>query len=284
MRTVELDALSYTDIRFRDTEFFSESWLKRHTFSLYRNTPRPSSAFFLISADLSATFVSQNGESVTVRKGDILYIPEGICYHTRVSGNSTGAVGTYTVNFRLFDDEGEGLLLSNTISVLAHTEDNTPVLRAVSLGRAICEPDGIANEQKRNLLQINAAFYSLLDAIVTAAEEHSDTYYPIRIGAAALQSEWNRNEKIEKYAALCDVSPAYFYRCFRAWSGKSPVEYRNLLRLSNAETMLRYTDMRVSEISELIGFEDPFYFCRLFSRHYGSSPQKYRKAFRQSDN
>ena len=56
------------------------------------------------------------------------------------------------------------------------------------------------------------------------------------------KAEKNR-EKIEKYAALCGISEAYFYRCFHKWAGKSPVEYRNLIRLSNAEAMLRYTDI-----------------------------------------
>ena len=81
-----------------------------------------------------------------------------------------------------------------------------------------------------------------------------------------------------KYAALCGISIAYFYRCFRKWSGKSPVEYRNLLRLSNAEAMLRNSDMRMGEIASLIGFDDPFYFCRVFAKQYGMSPRAYRNA------
>ena len=93
--------------------------------------------------------------------------------------------------------------------------------------------------------------------------------------------EWNQNEKIEKYAKMCGISVTYFYRCFRKWSGISPVEYRNRLRLSNAQSLLRCTDMQIKEIADTVGFEDPFYFCRVFSESFGLSPQAYRKQGRQ---
>jgi AraC-like DNA-binding protein len=86
----------------------------------------------------------------------------------------------------------------------------------------------------------------------------------------------NKNEKIEKYAQLCSVSETYFYRCFKKWSGSSPIEYRNMLRLANAESLLRCTDMKIKEISKTVGLDDEFYFCRIFSENFGSSPKAYR--------
>ncbi|MBR2337229.1 MAG: helix-turn-helix transcriptional regulator, partial [Clostridia bacterium] len=91
--------------------------------------------------------------------------------------------------------------------------------------------------------------------------------------------EWNKNERIEKYADICGISAAHFYNCFRESFGKSPVEYRNSLRLSNAETMLKSTDMRIGEIAQAVGYEDPFYFCRVFTKKNGLSPKKYREKF-----
>ena len=277
MRELSLSALRTEELRFGEIEVFPESWAKRRAFTLYKETPRPTSALFLLSSSVTASFISENGASVTARRGDVVYIPEGTQYHVRIGGTSSGSPDTYTVNFRLFDVAGEPLSLGNRITVLAHTDDDGPSLRAAALDRAIRLTDALG---RQNRIRVSAAFYSLLDAVLSAAAEEAGSYYPIRVGVEALRSEWNMNERIGKYAELCGVSSAYFYRSFREWSGKSPVEYRNLLRLSNAETMLRYTDMRVSEISEYIGFDDPFYFCRVFAKHYGSSPQKYRKAFR----
>lgn len=279
LKIISLTALTDAEVRFGEIEVFPESWAKRRAFTLYKESPRPTSALFLLASPVTASFTETSGGTVTARRGDVVYIPEGAEYHVRVGGAPSGAVDTYTVNFRLSDVSGEPLSLGTSITVLSHTEDDVPALRAAALDRAVRQTDALG---RQNRIRVSAAFYSLLDAILSTAAEEAGSYYPIRVGVEALRSEWNRNEHIGKYAALSGVSSAYFYRAFREWSGKSPVEYRNLLRLSNAETMLRYTDMRVSEISEYVGFDDPFYFCRVFAKHYGSSPQKYRKAFRTS--
>ena len=123
---------------------------------------------------------------------------------------------------------------------------------------------------------MRALVYRILDILAATDPQNDAVYYPIRVGVEALKNEWNQNKPIAEYAALSGVSETYFYRCFRRFSGKSPIEYRNTLRLSNAETMLRKTDMKIAEISETVGFEDPFYFCRIFSKTFGVSPQKYR--------
>ena len=93
----------------------------------------------------------------------------------------------------------------------------------------------------------------------------------------ALRRDWNKNEKIDDYAALCGMSPGYFYHVFKKWAGKSPVEYCNLLRVSNACSMLARTTMPVAEIAALVGFSDQFYFCRVFRKTTGLSPLEYRK-------
>ena len=130
------------------------------------------------------------------------------------------------------------------------------------------------------LSTIRANSFLLLDMISESASQCRDFYYPIRKGVEAFSNEWNLNEKIEKYAEICGMSETYFYRCFRNWSGISPIEYRNTLRLANAESMLRCTDMKINEIATTVGFEDPFYFCKLFSRKYGASPKNYRNTMR----
>ena len=40
---------------------------------------------------------------------------------------------------------------------------------------------------------------------------------------------------------------------------------------------LLLTDLRVNEIGEKLGIEDPYYFTRLFTKKMGVSPTQYRK-------
>ena len=273
MKTIHVSQLNEADIQIRQLRVFPENWTNSHQYTRYRHSPRPCSGLFIICTDIRAHFYEAGREPVTGRMGDVVFIPAGVHYHAQVFDGINNQIDTYTLNFHMTDDSGEELLLSDHICVLTHRDDDLFAIRTAALSGAVHRVGQPGN------LKIQAALYHLLDAIVTSTEEQSDIYYPIRIGVEALRNEWNRNQKIEEYAAMCGMGTAYFYRCFRRWSGKSPVEYRNEIRLSNAETMLRYTDIRISEISKTVGFTDPFYFSRIFTDSHGLSPRKYRQVF-----
>ena len=274
MRYVDLNDLREIGCDVRDAEIFPESWTKRHAFSLYEAVPRPCSALFLVCTDIRVTFFPQGSEPVVAARGDVVWIPMGVCYSVEVAGGNERQIDTYTLNFRLLDESGEALSFSDVITVLARRRDGASALSARRLSEAI---HPIGSDTLPNRLRVKASVFDFLDMLATEHEETSAFYYPIRAGVEALQNEWDRNERMEKYAAMCGVSAAYFYRCFRAWSGQSPVEYRNAMRLSQAQSMLRNTDMRIGEIAGTVGFDDPFYFCRVFSARFGASPKEWRK-------
>ena len=271
MHLIDTDTLVRAPLDFSDPEVFPEVWETRHGFSQYADSPRPCHALFLICTELDVRFFSQSGQTVSAQKGDVVFIPKHSLYTVSVAGGAAHEISTYTVNFDMWDRDRNELTLSNGIGILCKDHDGTLKMHFQKLSEAAHGGDG-----HRNVLRLRAAFYEMMCALV-AARTPNNGYYAIREGVEALRSEWNRNEKMGKYAALCGVSETYFYRCFREWCGKSPVEYRNALRLSNAESMLRHTDMSVSEIAGVGGFEDPFYFSRTFSRTFGRSPKSYRK-------
>lgn len=277
MKTIFWKDFCYINCDVRDPEIFPESWAKRQSFSLYESCPRPCPALFLVCTDICVTFYPKNGDPVSAGQGDVVWIPSGLCYHVRVVGGNENRIDTYTLNFHIFDETGAELSFSDSIFLLPQRKDGFMEHHAKTIAEAVHRVDGQVSDGRRNYLKIKSAFFAFADAVVSSAQKHTDAYYPIRIGAESLRNEWNKNEKIEKYAAMCGISNAYFYRCFHEWAGRSPVEYRNMIRLSNAQTLLRYTDMRIGEISATVGFEDPFYFCRIFSKHFGISPQNYRK-------
>lgn len=70
-------------------------------------------------------------------------------------------------------------------------------------------------------------------------------------------------------------SPSVF-RKFQSFFGKSPANYLNDVRLSQAAILLETTNYSVAAISREAGFEDAFYFSRLFRAKYGVSPSRYR--------
>ena len=62
------------------------------------------------------------------------------------------------------------------------------------------------------------------------------------------------------------------------------MQYVLSLRMSNAESLLEMTDYNVTEISSIVGYENPLYFSRMFKKQRGLSPSEYRKKIRRLDN
>ncbi len=280
MNMISVSELCYTSFDFEITDVFPESWRDRREFSLYKQKQRPCSALFFVCADIEVSFYRPNGSLlITVKRGDVAYIPKGMCYYVRVSGEDCAKIDTYTVNLHLFDAQRQEFLLADTPQILARRQDHRQDVYLKELSDAFHGMKQTAHGDRYNRAKAKGELLLLLDMIASANEQNDDIYYPIRKGVELFCDEWSKNEKIEKYAQLCGVSETYFYRCFRKWSGKSPVAYRNMLRLSNAESLLRSTDMKIQEISKLIGYDDPFYFCRLFCNTYGISPKQYRAKF-----
>ncbi len=278
MKIIPITELRGINSDFEIADVLPVKWLARKDFSLYKSEPRPHSALFFICADMKAAFFPENAPQVNAKKGDIVFIPRGSRYTVKVEGQPKEKIDTYTVNLRFFDDLHEEIILSHGIEILAGREDNLLSHHLENLRNAFNRVDTVNQQSGRNISRAKGEMFLLLDLIADSASQHKDFYYPIRRGVELFLREWNLNEKIEKYAQLCDMSETYFYRCFRKWADMSPVEYRNMLRMANAEAMLRCTNMKIKEISEAVGFDDPFYFCRLFSEKYGESPNKYRKA------
>jgi AraC-like DNA-binding protein len=92
------------------------------------------------------------------------------------------------------------------------------------------------------------------------------------------------NENIEKKITLKEIasyfgySESYFYRLFRKEIHYSPMDYFLHLKIERACQLLVHTDMKINQISFMLGFDDPYYFSRIFTKIAGLSPKNYRSA------
>lgn len=73
------------------------------------------------------------------------------------------------------------------------------------------------------------------------------------------------------------VSESRLQKAFRSEVGVPLGRYITDRLFFTAEQQLRMSDRSIKEISEELGFCDPFYFSRRFSRRYGVPPSIYRK-------
>ena len=91
---------------------------------------------------------------------------------------------------------------------------------------------------------------------------------------------YNEPINIEEFALSRSMSVSWFLRNFKQVTGMSPMHYILTNRINNAVSLLETTDYNVTEISTIVGYENPMYFSRLFKKQKGVSPSDYRKLLR----
>ena len=83
---------------------------------------------------------------------------------------------------------------------------------------------------------------------------------------------------INSYASSLHMSVCWFIRCFKKYTGMTPAQYITTIRMADARALLESSDYTISEISSLIGYENPLYFSRIFKKYNGCPPSVYRSS------
>ncbi|MBQ8814674.1 MAG: helix-turn-helix transcriptional regulator [Lachnospiraceae bacterium] len=88
---------------------------------------------------------------------------------------------------------------------------------------------------------------------------------------------YHKSISIEEYAASHHMSVSWFIRNFKEYTESTPAQYILSLRISNAQTLLESTNYNVTEIANIVGYDNPLYFSRIFKKQSGMSPSDFRK-------
>lgn len=92
-----------------------------------------------------------------------------------------------------------------------------------------------------------------------------------------INTNYDCNIRIKDLAFHVNINEAYLQRAFKKQTGKTIIEYINLLRLEKAAEILVNTDIPVIDVCSYVGINSRQYFTKLFKTYKGYSPQEYRK-------
>lgn len=90
-----------------------------------------------------------------------------------------------------------------------------------------------------------------------------------------LNSKYANKWSVASMADYCKLSQSSFSHMFKDRMGMSPMHYLNYQRIEKAKDFLLSNSMTITNISRLVGFDDPHYFSRVFKKYTGASPQAY---------
>jgi len=92
-----------------------------------------------------------------------------------------------------------------------------------------------------------------------------------------LDQNYQQEMTLQHIAERFYISRENVSRKFKQVTGENLSDYLTHLRVDKAKVLLQNTQMRLSQISELVGYEDEKYFSRVFKKATGQTPREYRK-------
>ncbi|WP_078408637.1 helix-turn-helix transcriptional regulator [Priestia abyssalis] len=135
------------------------------------------------------------------------------------------------------------------------------------------EYEGVENKLRQQLLfqEFCLQLQKEVLAIPTAAEQVTEQI------VAYIREYYNESITMKELSARLHYHPDYMTRSMQKTIGMSPVQYLQQYRISQAKKLLATTNMKVKDISNLVGIQDYTYFSRIFKKQEGLTPNSYRR-------
>lgn len=215
---------------------------------------------YTVSGSISYSFLRGEEKIISASAGEMMFIPQGCAYTaTYLESNTEIKI----VQFELASGELPSYLASPRKIELPDSHELMDAFFDHGHSRATDHP-----------FYYLSCLYGMLWQLDETHTKLPLKHKKLQAALHDLSEHYTQNHTIAYYAELCGMSEVHFRRVFREYTGKSPIEYRNDLRLENADKMLRGGDYNVSEAAEASGFSNLSFFIRLYKKKFGHTPAK----------
>ena len=257
------------------TEFFVSEVLAKPQFwynrgNVYNALGKPKVSHTLLwFKNCSATITDSFGNVLEVAQNQLTYMAKGLEYVIEFHGTNSGQEDTVVIHFQMTDRQGRDIYAAPHPMICVSNVDSSLALSYHLL----------VQECKNNMACIPTLCGELYKILALICQKQKrritrDKYACIRPGIQMLEQDSDLN--LSQIAAKCGVSDCYFRRLFQQYSGESPMNFRQRLRIERAKQLLlsdeQYT---VSEVAQELGFADVYHFSKTFKKYCGESPTKY---------
>jgi len=88
---------------------------------------------------------------------------------------------------------------------------------------------------------------------------------------------YTEKRTIEDYAVLLNVTPNHLSQSIKSATDKNALSYISERLLSEAKSLIQFTDFDIAEIAYQLNFSDPANFGKFFKKHTDQTPLEFRK-------
>ncbi|MGM9684027.1 MAG: helix-turn-helix domain-containing protein [Eubacteriales bacterium] len=213
-----------------------------------------------------------DGKTVTVQKGDIIFVPIGSMYASHWSGSD----GALYISAHFSFETHDLFSRNKKIEIQKVTLPDYPDLK-----RKFEKMHEAYSGKKPQQLAALSVFYDIISMVYPNLSYTKTPLMDKRIEASVMYIEKHFTEpfSIEQLAKLSHMSIPHFHECFKSQVGCSAISYKHKMCIRKAQILLTESDLSIEEISGLVGFNSSIFFRETFKKMTGKSPSEYRKAF-----
>ena len=220
-----------------------------------------------------------DGQRYYTQKGDLLLIGQGVAHDESSPANRNLSIYSGAIRNLRLPELPAGQFLAQDVLPVQKTEELFPafchlleLMYRGAQGKG-CHPEESINHLLCALLLLTMEETSR--SIVLPPEEHNlmdavrsrlDASYDETITLAALAREFH-------------ISSFHLAHAFKAAYGYAPLQYITRRRIGEAQTLLITTDLSITRIAEMVGYDTQSYFNLQFTKNVGMQPNKFRQNY-----
>ncbi|MDR6554540.1 response regulator [Paenibacillus qinlingensis] len=129
----------------------------------------------------------------------------------------------------------------------------------------------------------HSQFSDFLSQFTEAIEEYhaskgmTPSVHSIHEIAAYLDAHYFEDISLIDIATRFHLDPSYLSKQFKSVTSENFIEYVTRKRMEKSCELLNMSESKISEISELVGYENQRYFSQVFKKFTGQTPSEYRE-------
>lgn len=151
-----------------------------------------------------------------------------------------------------------------------------------------CRKEGSVQRQKildriMNAKTHQELFYicdEVLEAFEFTEKKASSNHLMVRKAESLIKEFYNTGITLDEIAVKLNITPEYLGTQFHKETGMTYSAYMKDYRITKAKELLISTNLKLYDISDKVGYQDPKYFSKVFREVTGMLPAEYRRTIK----
>lgn len=202
-----------------------------------------------------------SGEELSLRAGDIFYLPMGLAYHSYWTPDEAGSVSWDSYGFTHLPVQNKARYAMQKIEPIE---------------KALLWLDALSQDQTVSPASVGYLYLFLAEVIPFLRTVKRDPKQAL-LQAALDHMQENESVSVPELARACGISESGLYALFRDYAHASPVQIKHRLLCEHAVRLLSTTDMTVERIADALGLCSAAHLRKILKKQTGRTPAELRK-------